>query len=321
MVVRKFNYVKFGIFMAIVIGLIVGITIGIVSIVKHINYTKTNEYKLLQVGYSLDEIKVIEKKLDKDVIEKLINEEYDSELVTYASEKYFIYSNYSKYLEYKKKNRTYDISKVIAIINTEANIDWFDQEKITDTSKDELMLVNRLYGLEKDYEPDDIASVPTKYAYSGKKLRQITIDAIMLLCDEAKEQGFTFVVSDAYRTYKEQEKLYNSYARSNGKSEADKYVARPGHSEYETGLSFDLVPYNKNYKTPKLSEEYLWLRENAHEFGFVFRFDSEKEYLTGFKENIWRLRYVGKEAATTMYYEDICFEEYYAYYVEGDKNE
>ena len=321
MTVKKFNYVKFSIFIVIVITIITLITIGIVSLVKHIKYTKTNEYKLVQIGYSLDETAIIERKLNTNQINKLLTEKYDSELANYANEKYFIYSNYEKYLEYKKKNKSLDYSKVISIINTEANIDWFDNERETDTSKNELMLVNRIYGLNKDYVPDDIASVPTKYAYSGKKLRQITIDAIMLLCDEASENGYTFVVSDGYRTYKEQEKLYNNYAKYNGKSETDKVVARPGHSEYETGLSFNLVPYNKVSKTPKLSEEYLWLKDNAYKYGFIFRFEAENENLTGFREDVWRLRYVGEEAATTMYYEKICFEEYYAYYVEGDKNE
>ena len=321
MVVKKFNYVKFSIFIVIVITIITLITIGIIKLVKYFNYTKTYEYKLVQIGYSLDETEVIEKKLTNIQIEKLLTLEYDPDLVEYAKEKYFIYSNYDKYKEYKKRYKGYEYSKIISIINTEANIDWFDNEKETDTSKNELMLVNRIYGLNKEYAPDDIATVPTQYAYSGKKLRQITIDAIILLCDDAKENGYTFVVSDAYRTYKEQEKLYNSYAKYNGKSEADKIVARPGHSEYETGLSFNLAPYNKNYKTPKLSEEYLWLKDNAYKYGFIFRFEADKESITGFKEDIWRLRYVGEEAATTMYYEKISFEEYYAYYVEGDKNE
>ena len=314
MVVKKFNYVKFSIFIVIVITIITLITIGIVSLVKHVKYTKTNEYKLLQIGYSLDETEVIEKKLNSSQIDKLLNSEYDGELINYINEKYFIYSNYDKYLEYKKKNKSYDYSKVISIINTEANVDWLDNEKETDTSKNELMLVNRIYGLNKEYVPDDIASVPTQYAYSGKKLRQVVIDAIIMLCDDAKENGFTFVVSDAYRTYKEQEKLYNSYAKSNGKSEADKIVARPGHSEYETGLSFNLVPYNKYYKTPKLSEEYLWLKDNAYKYGFIERYKKGKEFITGYGYEPWHYRYLGVDVATKIYEEDLTYEEYLVKY-------
>ena len=321
MTVRKFNYVRFGIFIAIVLAILIGIIVGIVSLVKHINYTKTYEYKLLNIGYSKEESDIITSKLKDSDIEELLKLKYDETYVSLINEKYFIYSNLDKYIEYKNSNKSYDNSKVIAIINTEANIDWFDNEKETDTSDKELMLVNRLYGLNKDFEVEDLVTVPSKYAYSGNKISESILDNIMSLADEAKENGYTFVVSGSYRSYKDQEKLYNSYVNSYGKSEADKIVARPGHSEYETGLSFGFVPYNKSYSSDKavLSEEYLWLKENAHNYGFIFRFESGKEYLTGFNADTWRLRYVGEEAASIIYANNLTFEEYYAYYVKGNK--
>ena len=321
MTVRKFNYVRFGIFIAIVLAILIGIIIGIVSLVKHISYTKSYEYKLINVGYSKEDSDVITKKLKDSEIEELLTLKYDESYVTFINEKYFIYSNLDKYVEYKKNNKNYENSKIVAIINTEANIDWFDNEKETDISDNELMLVNRLYGLNKDYEVEDIVSIPTKYAYSGNKISESILDDIMDLADAAKESGYTFVVSGSYRSYKDQEKLYNSYVNSMGKSEADKIVARPGHSEYETGLSFGFVPYNKSYSNDKalLSEEYLWLKENAHNYGFIFRFEAEKEYLTGFSADTWRLRYVGVDAASVIYANNLTFEEYYAYYVKGKK--
>ncbi len=317
MTVRKFNYFRFGVFIAIVIAIIV----GIVLLISHINYTKTNQYKLLNIGYTEEEISILNNKLNESEINKLMKLDYNSVYVNLIKEKYFMFKNFDKYLSYRREHTDYDYSKIISIINTEANIDWIDEEKDTDTSKGILMLVNRLYGLNKEYEVGDIVDVPVKYAYNGKKLSNILLDDLKNMCDEASQSGYTLVVSDGYRSYDEQEKLYNSYVSSNGRSEADKVVARPGHSEYETGLSLDLVPYNKNYDTPKASEEYIWLRENAHRYGFIFRFDQEKENLTGFKEYTWRLRYVGEDAATIIYNENICFEEYYAFYVEGEKNE
>lgn len=319
MVVRKFNYFRFFTFIAIVIAIIVAIVLAIVFTVKHFNYKKSNEYKLLTVGYSESEVETIENKLNEEQISKILTMDYNDMLVSLLNEKYFLFDNLEKYVEYKKQNKDMDFIKVVAIINTEANIDWIDEERETDTSKNELMLVNRLYGLSSDYEVEDVVDVPAKYAYSGKKLSESILEPLERLCDDARENGYTFVVSDGYRSYKEQEKLYNSYANSYGKSEADKYVARPGHSEYETGLSFDLQPYNKTFKDPKLSEEYLWLRENAYKYGFIFRFEADKEYLTGFREYTWRLRYVGEEAAYMIYNENICFEEYYAYFVRGNK--
>ncbi len=315
MKVKKFNYFRFSIFIVVLVLLIV----GIVTIVKKVNYTKTYEYKLLKVGYSLDEIKVIEEKLDNKIKDKILKEKYNEYLVPFIKEKYFIYDNLDKYIEYYKDSEEEEYKEVIAIINTESDVDWFDNEKQTDTSVGELMLVNRLYGLSKDFEVKDLVSIPTKYAYDGKKIDKNVLNHIEDLFESAKIEGYTFVVSDAFRTYKEQESIYNSYADAYSKSEADKFVARPGHSEYETGLSFSVEVYGKYYENFEISQEYLWLKDNAYKYGFIFRFPKDKEDLTKFSSDAYRLRYVGVDAATTIYYEGICYEEYYAYYVKGAK--
>ena len=322
MTVRKFNYKKFIIFIAIVILIIIGIVIGIKKAITHYNYTKSYEYKLLSIGYDEDEVKTLIHKLNESKIDEILNRKANSNIVSLVNEKYFIYENLDKYLDYKKSNNDIDNTKIIAIINTEADVEWLDNEKQTDTSKEELMLVNRLYGLDSSYEVEDIVTVPIKYAYEGMKVKNSILDSIIELVDTAKEKGYTFVISSGYRTYKEQKKLYDNYANSYGKNAADQYVARPGHSEYETGLSFDLEPYKYINKVDDIkdSEEYLWLRENAHEYGFIFRFESDKEDLTGFSEDPWRLRYVGKDAAEMIYNEKICFEEYYAYFVNRGDN-
>lgn len=319
MVVKKFNKKKFIAFIAVVIVILSLIVYGIVSLVNFINYRKSYEFKLLTLGYDIDQTKILLDKLNEKEINNLLTRKKDDKIFKYINESYFMYEKLDDYILYGDKNKNTEKSKVIAIINTEANIDWFDNEKETDINDGELMLVNRLYSL-KEYEPDDITDIPIKYAYSGKKISKSILESIMSLCDDASQNGFTFVVSDGYRSYKEQQKLYDSYANNYGKSEADKIVARPGHSEYQTGLSFDLVPYNKSFKNPKESAEYIWLRENAYKYGFIFRFDADKEYLTGFKEYTWRLRYVG-DAASTINDENLCLEEYYSYYYRRDKNE
>jgi D-alanyl-D-alanine carboxypeptidase len=190
--------------------------------------------------------------------------------------------------------------------------------KDADTSKGNLVLINRIYGYDSTHEVEDIIKVPTKYAYSGVKISESILDSIINLIEAAKEEGYTFVLSDGYRSYKDQEKLYNSYKDSVGIKEADKVVARPGHSEYETGISFNIVPYNKVIANPKESEEYIWLYDNAYKYGFIFRLPDDKVKLTGFEASTWRLRYVGEEAATIINDENLCFEEYYAYYVDKE---
>ena len=318
-VVKKFNFVKFISFILVLIIILSGIIVGTTLLVKKSNYKKTYDYKLISLGYSEEETKTIKEKLTEKEIDKILTLDPSSSIVSLISQKYFIFSNLDKYIDYMDKNKEEDFYKIVAIINTEADIDWIDEEKKTNIEDGDLLLVNRLYGLESDYVPEEIVSIPVKYAFSGKKIRKSILDKITDLMDTARENGYSFIVADGYRSYKDQKEIYDNYVDLNGRNEADKIVARPGHSEYQTGLSFDLEPYNKVYDTPKMSEEYIWLQNNAYKYGFIFRFDSEKEYLTGFKASTWRLRYVGEEAAKIIHDENLCFEEYYYYYVRGDK--
>lgn len=310
MIVRKLNYLRLISFI-LVLCLII---FGIVKLVTFINYRATSEYKLSNIGYSQKEVDTLTKELTKDEINKLLTLKKNSDIVSLSKEKYFLFKNLDKYLEYKKENNSKNNGDIVAIINTEANVDWLDNEKEADTSKGDLILVNRIYGLSSDYEPDDIVDIPSLYAYAGKKISNSILNDIITLIEAGKEEGYIFVVSDGYRSYKEQENIYNNYKNSFGESEADIYVAKPGHSEYQTGLSFDLMPYNKVIDNPSESEEYIWLKENAYKYGFIFRFPNDKENLTKFNSSTWRLRYVGSDASTIIYNENLCLEEYLAYW-------
>lgn len=315
---RKFNYYKFGAFCLIVLIIICAIIFGIASLINGIKYKKTYEYKFTQIGYSKEEEKVLESNLNNENLNKLLTEKYDSNIDDFIKEKYFMFKNLNKYLEYKNNNKKEEYSSVVSIINTEANIEWIDETKDTDTSKKDLMLVNRLYGLSSDYVPESIVDIPLRYAYTGKKIDGSILEYIIDLIEAGKEVGYTFVVGSGYRSYAEQEKIYNSYVSSYGQSEADKIVAKPGHSEYQTGISLDFQPYNKVFEDSFASEEYDWLSKNAYKFGFVLRLPKGEEDITGFSASAWRLRYVGKDAAKVIFDENITFEEYYAFYVIGD---
>ena len=314
MVVRKFNYYRFFVFIVILVSIIV----FSIKMISDYNYKKTDEYKLLNVGYNEDEIKVIKDKLTNDKIESLLKVKYNKNIILFIKEKYFIYKNLSKYLEYKDKNKDDTFTHIVAIVNTEANVEWLDNEKETDTSKNELMLVNRLYGLSKDYEPDDIVDVPVSISYNGVKISKSILSSIKELISAAKDEGYIFVLSDGYRSYADQEKMFNNYKNNYGYEEADKNVARPGHSEYQTGISFQIVPYNKVFDKPRESEEYKWLKDNAYKYGFIFRYPEDKKDITLFDSYTWRLRFVGTTAASIIESEKISFEEYYAYFVDKE---
>ena len=88
---------------------------------------------------------------------------------------------------------------------------------------------------------------------------------------------------------------------------AEKYVAIPGTSEHQLGLSVDI-----NADQTKCSSEkvYSWLDNNAYKYGFIKRYPSSKSYITGINNEPWHYRYVGKEAAATIKKQNLCLEEY-----------
>lgn len=87
---------------------------------------------------------------------------------------------------------------------------------------------------------------------------------------------------------------------------AREWVAVPGTSEHELGLSVDI---NAKEDTPQ-EEVYSWLHANAYRYGFILRYPSDKTEITGIANEPWHYRYVGKTAAAEMQESGLCLEEY-----------
>src|SRR5699024_5056985 len=92
-----------------------------------------------------------------------------------------------------------------------------------------------------------------------------------------------------------------------GAEMADTYSARPGHSEHQTGLAFDLNEISDAFAGTPEAE---WLAEHAHEYGFIIRYPADKEDITGYSYEPWHVRYLGKEIAEKVYESGLCLEEY-----------
>ncbi|MBQ6687362.1 MAG: M15 family metallopeptidase [Bacilli bacterium] len=283
-------------------------------------YKQTNEYKLLEVGYSNTETKLLLEKLDKKKIEELINSEKNEDIINFFKEKYFILKNLEEYLAYKKENNALSYSEVVTIINVNRNNDYYKDDHEANTSLNYSMLVNKYYKLSADYEPDDLVTIKTDHswgAYGENKIRKDVYDAFKDMWTSAKESNIQLMINSSYRPYSDQERVYNNYKDKNGETFADKIAARPGYSEHQTGLALDIFcTTNSSTKTFADSEAYTWLLANAHKFGFILRYPEDKENITGYAFESWHYRYVGKELAAKIYNEGITFDEYYAYYIE-----
>ena len=110
-----------------------------------------------------------------------------------------------------------------------------------------------------------------------------------------------------YRSYYDQKSTYNYWVSVYGQKDADTISARPGHSEHQTGLAFDITSLNSSYGE---TEEGIWLRENCFKYGFIIRYPKGKEHITGYAYEPWHIRYVGVEHATYIMNNNLTLEEY-----------
>lgn len=312
MIQKKLNKKKLALAISGLVGIII-IIVLIISFISSIVKKHSIEYKLEEIGYNTEEIEYIKSNLNKEEQESLLEKDYIKVLVPLYKEKYFRKDKLEGYLKYYNENKRIPVSEIVTRINTHTNVDFYDEILDADLSKKELVLVNKYYKLESDYEPDDITLISSQYSYSGKYISESIIDDIENLIDASKESGFKLIVSAGYRSYKDQESIYDNYKINNGIREADEFVSRPGHSDYQTGLSLDIEPYAKIVDNVNENEEYKWLIDNMHKYGFIQRFPEGKESITGFKYSPWHLRYVGVDAATYIHNNNITLEEYYGY--------
>ena len=133
--------------------------------------------------------------------------------------------------------------------------------------------------------------------------------AVNRMISDMKAAGLAVDSSTSnYRSYSYQRTLYNNYVSAYGKASADTFSARPGYSEHQTGLAFDLrEPGGGSLLTN--SKATSWVAKNAHKYGLIVRYQSGKEWITGYQAEPWHVRYVG-DIATSIYNSGLSLEEY-----------
>lgn len=130
----------------------------------------------------------------------------------------------------------------------------------------------------------------------------------------AKLEGILLVAFSGFRSYEYQTTLYNNYVARDGKEEADRYSARPGHSEHQTGLAFDIGEKGREdlWLTSAFGETEAgkWLVNNAPDYGFILRYPKGKEHITGFMYESWHFRHLGVDIAKKVNESGLTLEEY-----------
>jgi len=153
--------------------------------------------------------------------------------------------------------------------------------------------------------------LPSTFAPGEDKGARAAFDQ---MAAEATLSGFKLTAFSTYRAFDYQVTLYDRYVSRDGKAAADTYSARPGYSEHQTGLAFDIgeVNFEKHWASSSFGETEAgkWVAANAHRFGFVMRYPEGKEPVTGYMHESWHFRYIGIDIATDIFKRKITLEEY-----------
>lgn len=154
--------------------------------------------------------------------------------------------------------------------------------------------------------------LPSTYAPGENKEAR---EAFERMAAEATLSGYDLVAFSTYRSFDYQNQLYERYVNNDGQEEADRYSARPGYSEHQTGLAFDIGEklFEEHFARESFGETEAgkWVAANAHKYGFVMRYPNGKEKITGYMYEPWHFRYIGEDLAPKVYEAGTTLEEYF----------
>ena len=182
--------------------------------------------------------------------------------------------------------------------------------------------------LSSAYKPDIAKISRTRYMmYSTEYMDEL--DAFL---DAIEDAGFEYFIGAAFREYSFQTHLFNTKASQiayemglsadyldpkyqEAVEKAKTIVMYPGSSEHQLGVAIDIFDQNRSRLVySEMNQElFAWLDEHCAEYGFIKRYPTRKLLLTGWDEP-WHYRYVGKEVATFIMENGLCYEEFYGHY-------
>ena len=196
--------------------------------------------------------------------------------------------------------------------------DFYESIQVVGQPEAITVLVNKQNKLPNNYAPKDLVFPDVPFIFNEKsdkrKLRKVAANALETLFAGAKEDGILLAGVSGYRSEATQVGLYNSYVKRDGKAAADRYSARPGHSEHQTGLTMDISGTSGKCAAQDCfggTPEAKWVAKHAYEYGFIIRYPEGKEQITGYQYEPWHLRYVGTDIAKVIHENGITLEEYF----------
>lgn len=175
------------------------------------------------------------------------------------------------------------------------------------------VVVNKKHRLPSSYEPK-------RTSVAGGYLRPEAASAMSKMLAAAKNANVPMRIISSYRSYATQVTTYNGWVQKDGKAQADRYSARPGHSEHQTGLAADLGTFNSTCDLEicfGATVQGKWLAAHAADYGFIIRYESDTETLTGYQYEPWHVRFLGVSVAKAVKKSGKTLDQYYGFEAGG----
>jgi D-alanyl-D-alanine carboxypeptidase len=158
------------------------------------------------------------------------------------------------------------------------------------------VLVNKKHCIQPiSFAPSDLVSIGDGYVLSAK-----AAPSYQAMMAAAHADGITLGITSSYRSYSDQVSTYDYWVSTSGVAGADTYSARPGYSEHQTGLAFDVDSGSCTLSCFGSTLAYTWMQQNANKYGFIQRYQAGEEAITGYEAEEWHYRYVGVAVAEDM---------------------
>lgn len=242
----------------------------------------------------------------------------EEEIKEYQSIPYMKAENMERYIAYDAPT----IKEKVLNVNMNMDLDPFEITNIIEDDSDYTLLVNKFNALKEGYLPADLVEVKNYVCVQGEDYSCSTMDKMLLRKDAAKayeqfamdalKENINIRAIATYRSYEYQRMLYDYNLSIYGKEETDKYYARPGQSEHNSGLAVDITFNGHTYTDIEDKDGYEWILNNMHKYGFILRYPKDKVHITRYGYESWHIRYVGIDAAKEIYENNLTLEEYKA---------
>ncbi len=230
---------------------------------------------------------------------------------------FFKKDNLDRYINYKEKNPNLTDEDIIIKVNIGLDNPFYTNTKEAPDKHKITVLANKYNFLGSDYIPKNLTQLNYKCSSGKQFLVSDAKEAFEKLCFDAINNGYHIVAISSYRSYNNQQILYNNYVKKDGVKYADRYSSRAGFSDHQTGLVVDVAKYNHIFTGFINTKEYIWMKDNAHKYGFILRYPKNKEDITGYMFESWHYRYVGIDIANYIYENNITYEEYFVKFLDN----